>query len=806
MAYLRPVADWIVNELKYREAAPELAMFKQPFAILTSAAVVARNIEPARDTDGMYRLYANGEGASYKGCIIGNIIDPELQYGKETNIVGAEGATRSIVGLDFDAKYIYTEGDVNRRVPIPIIEKVDVNGDGENAALKEATVVIRCFSLKQLEMLELFFCRPLMNVMLEYGNNFEITGNQIEAYKTYLRGTGNTTVDSITHATYQSEKEMALQSIIVPKTSHKEFCESIYNKYHSMNEDSTKEYMNKVYKSNGQYDVFAGRVSDFSYSIGTDNTYELNLQIQTVSAISLALPSSNVSAISKIEATANKAGVILTLDDLILKTLQADFRTPDLKIDKDTLLKHTFNFVRPNDSEKARTTSTNRYISLHLLLEHMVNFITTHSIMDRSFALKTKHITVGGKSIPAIVCHSHKKIISSTDVIIFPGKLPTIRVGGVSPQLDTLILDDTNPTDVSINGLSFNFTESEIKVLLPDFKTNNDRTIKFEDVTFTSAGNSVLGNALNIFIHYEKVTDAWAKSTTRADFLATILSFINDNGYNLFNLIVAPNLEGGYLTIQDSNFSKISNTVRQRLVDDKIYRFKVGTINSIVKAFNFEMTLSDAHAAGTIFQQAYATKAVLGKTSSPQTAPDEAILQNINRNAIYTYYKNPDGFISTNPIEINAILKSFELQKQQDVAAAEEAKKTKKAQATPPKDTKKENTTQKKPNAVDPIDSKVTRFVVDGKNAILILKDSGVILESMNITQPEDQGVMSDFKCTLTIDGLSGLTFGEMFRVDGIPEIYNKLGAFQVTQIKNSIAGNMWDTTIEAGWRPFMFK
>jgi hypothetical protein len=53
----------------------------------------------------------------------------------------------------------------------------------------------------------------------------------------------------------------------------------------------------------------------------------------------------------------------------------------------------------------------------------------------------------------------------------------------------------------------------------------------------------------------------------------------------------------------------------------------------------------------------------------------------------------------------------------------------------------------------------------------------------------------------LVIDGLSGISCGELFRIDGIPEIYNKTGAFQVMNVKHSIEASGWDTTIEAGFR-----
>ena len=39
----------------------------------------------------------------------------------------------------------------------------------------------------------------------------------------------------------------------------------------------------------------------------------------------------------------------------------------------------------------------------------------------------------------------------------------------------------------------------------------------------------------------------------------------------------------------------------------------------------------------------------------------------------------------------------------------------------------------------------------------------------------------------IEIDGLSGLSCGEYFNIDGVPEIYNQTGVFQITNTKHQI-------------------
>jgi hypothetical protein len=48
---------------------------------------------------------------------------------------------------------------------------------------------------------------------------------------------------------------------------------------------------------------------------------------------------------------------------------------------------------------------------------------------------------------------------------------------------------------------------------------------------------------------------------------------------------------------------------------------------------------------------------------------------------------------------------------------------------------------------------------------------------------------------------MAGLSCGEYFQIDGIPEIYNKNGIFQITNVKQGIDESGWKTTIEAGYR-----
>jgi hypothetical protein len=59
---------------------------------------------------------------------------------------------------------------------------------------------------------------------------------------------------------------------------------------------------------------------------------------------------------------------------------------------------------------------------------------------------------------------------------------------------------------------------------------------------------------------------------------------------------------------------------------------------------------------------------------------------------------------------------------------------------------------------------------------------------------------LSYLNITLGIDGIAGFSCGEYFNIEGIPEIYNQRGYFQILNVKQGIDETGWKTTIEAGF------
>ena len=164
--FLAPLSPWIVEVLKEREENTFDTAFKSPYAILTSAALVvkgtAKTDQNERKTQLEELIRNPPPNDSYKGCIISN----------NSNDIGLSYQTgKTLVGIDFTGKPIYVDGETGRKVSTPIIESIDIDTDGANNTLKTARINVVCFTLKQLEMFELFFMKPGMNILLEWGDS-----------------------------------------------------------------------------------------------------------------------------------------------------------------------------------------------------------------------------------------------------------------------------------------------------------------------------------------------------------------------------------------------------------------------------------------------------------------------------------------------------------------------------------------------------------------------------------------------------------------------------------------------------------
>ena len=158
--FISDLKPWVKEIFLNREKLVESSMFKIPWVILTSPALVVQQSDnkklTLKEREAAFNEIIKNPNPSngYQGCIITNEIQtPENAY-------SATGP--SYIGVDFSGKRISVVGETGRTIPNLIIESLEIDTDGVGNALKVATNNVRLFSLNQLEMFELFYLKLIL--------------------------------------------------------------------------------------------------------------------------------------------------------------------------------------------------------------------------------------------------------------------------------------------------------------------------------------------------------------------------------------------------------------------------------------------------------------------------------------------------------------------------------------------------------------------------------------------------------------------------------------------------------------------
>jgi hypothetical protein len=737
--YLVPInrKKWLVEVLEEREKNPQLTAFKMPYAVLTSGALVI-NTKAESDTNKrreqlkqLIKFPQNG----YQGCIITNNIKINDTYQLED----------TIVGYDFSGRPIKVIGEKNRRVSTPIIEEIEIDTDGANNTLKTARITIKCFTLKQLEIFELFFLKPGMPLLLEFGDG-SILRHKKSRY---------------------SKPEEAL---VINKLNYNEFLQT-FSKLSTADDTTIRNFYKKAEDSLGTYDYVAGKVTNFSYTIDDSSIYNVSLEISQANQFTLAIPHTTPKQKSNTDTPPQN----LTNNQIIEQAklqLISDF---NLDIDKFNRIitnnkkdysKEFFNVGKRAEKVEDSNISLNSYISLRFILEVLMNYSIDG---NTEFEFKIPKYKINGVESDIIPVRSHKNIISSSEVIIFPGNLPNFEY---KDDKSNEIIISNKPIKCFINNYSFN-TDDTISTL--------------DGKEITKQENYTIANALNCFIKYDEILQIWKKSYTRLDFLESIITLINENSYGIFELHIASQTEGGVNSIIDFKLQNKESKERD------VYRFKPTTINSIVRTFNFNMELSDLMAGHTVFNaQKFIADAISKQSvSGSMNAFEENVYKSVDMSQYTTY----DGWYSIDNISLQTLLSKQEPIKESiDNKISSDNSKT------------DDTVTNDKNKREAILTSKFVSFkeTPDSTNILkLIFTDTETVKNNIlkgNVVNNAVKSILTPIEISIVIDGLSGLSCGEYFHIDGIPETYNRDGAFQITNIKHNITSEGWLTTIEAGW------
>jgi len=783
--FLDQLKPWIKNKFDYRKNNKEQLNLLSPFVILSSPAIVTNQ---PNNSDDIAKMYSSGNypQSAYKGCVISNFTnDSDRTYEKSF----------STIGRDLDGKSIVVEGEKNRRVSPPIILSLEIDSLNGNNTLKTANLEIKVFTLKQLELFELFFLRPGMNVVLEYGHNSDIRpAGQFSGFV----------------------KNVTIDKYLFAKKSHTNFIKDFFEIYSQKNKTTKKDYIGILAETNGDYDFMAGRTTNFSYTIESDGSYNVKMEISAGNELQLWTPikQGKLYAIT----STKKAPVTDDYKSWVAK-LVSDFNLPvDIlteKLNKNQWYEDFFNWGLINNDAKDETYSKTPYISFRLIL-HLLNnldlFLTKKESIntDQYYYLKDEN-DKNSEKIDIIPVNSSKYLISSNDSLLFPGEIPSIEIS--QEKQNVIYINEKKNLDCKIgkkNKYQFNVTNEEETEKTPALFTIYNR--KNKDSQLNDKPRQIyknVGNLLNVFISYDSFLDSYNKSYTKADVINSILSLISANMYGMsyLRLQKALDKEGDNDLIIVDEKLKIENPVPQKKEKENIYRLNIGASGSIIENFEFKLELDNLMQAQALYNSRFILNS--NKNGNKNDNTKEIVdLRTKYANIDYSYAKNADGYYSLNPILAKEVDEASEINDSNAATTITPVTKTKDEQVKE-KAAANKLAQKEKENTAEARKKNIVRFKMnsDGKTEPLnnlIYKDSSLIQAKIPKAQTGTIG-LTFLEATITMDGIAGISCGEYFLIDGVPEIYNQKGYFQVLNVKHSIKENRWTTILEIAYR-FTFE
>jgi hypothetical protein len=742
--FIKPLEEWIVKKLEEREANRNYISTLSPFAIMSSGAIVLKN-KTSQEIKELFKTQNYGtDSTTYHGCVITNTTDVSKLY--QTG--------KTIVGYDLNGKEIVVEGEANRRVSTPIIESIEIDTDGGNNTLKTAQVKVKVFTLKQLEMFELFFLRPSMSVVLEYGWGTDIRNKS---------------------------KAATIETKLFAKKKFDDYKKAYVDLFTL---DSTKgDYIKALKETEGEYDFMVGRVTSFNYSPTEDGTYDVTIEVSSGNELQLwpALKSGKDSVLAL-----KKNDKKITNYQSFIEKIAADFGRKDFKELFKNDEKDFFNYGVTNVKQKNTTVSKTPYLSIAAIIK-LINNLKTFSLQKETISVNYEYD--GKKIIPV---NSNPMLISTDESVIFPGNLPTVELNS---KTNIVVLNATT-INGKINEKSFNIDDSKIY----DFSTSlpiktNKKTIKSLVDKTNIEVNSNTGNLLNVFFSYNRFLEIVENSNSITDLVNSVLSTIQSAMLGMCNLELqvkedSPGQKS--LEIIDRKISQQSIKTGTASEKSTIHRFKIGAKESIVKNFNFNMEMSTLMQAQSLYSTQLAIANANKKTGTEASKEIDGLVS-----ADLSYATNADGYFSVNDMEVSIVKEATKKQKKEQ----EEADK-KKTEAEKKKEKEEVDKAaaeeQKKLN--EAYQSKFVKFLIGNTSQNLIYKDSGLVQLYMMPKTPSGSTALTFLEITLEIDGLAGFSCGEYFQIDGLPEIYNRNGYFQILNVKQGIDENGWKTTIEAAY------
>jgi len=329
-----------------------------------------------------------------------------------------------------------------------------------------------------------------------------------------------------------------------------------------------------------------------------------------------------------------------------------------------------------------------------------------------------------------------------------------------------------------------------------------------------------------LFINCETIITAFTEEDNVQSAIKEILSKINTDSDNLFNLSLVGGGEGvgNELRIVDNHkietLEKIlesgEDVDRNPIYFKDMFTFNIMSPNSIVKSYDLEFKLptsqigtmyaiqamgneNSVYPADDILDDVVAMSSLDKDSLSIIYQPDmggyraEQISNEDAKDAdLFNVYQNAKDLISSDVYDVAAVRESIVIPRPLPFSTNSDYKEYK-------------NTLIEEPplEKIDLIDQNNRKIVSDGDRVVTNLDDyyKKLIIKEEKVSIIDRPNLLP-FSLSLTLYGISSIQPGDTFRVDYLPEIYKKNTFCQVMHVKHDVNSDGWFTTLETKFRP----
>jgi hypothetical protein len=739
------------------------------------------------------RIISGVSGKATNGLVLVSNPNIPLFRAAGQNIESLYGSsqTSGTIGKDWNGKAVNTGTDPQIGLPSPVISSFEVD-EGSGNISRKATFTITAYTKKQLEEVTKYFLEPGFTVFLEWG------WNTTKGVAPLSESSNGIITKYVTKASSATELKTARQ------------------------------------KSSGHYECYLGFITGGGIGFN-GNAWEVTVNLTGFTELPSYL---NVSDNTTKDACGNE-----------LKT--DSFTT--IENEKD-LGKKRFKMMYNELPSVRRTNLIKDVFLLDPNIANPVNFVNFEEEVRSSIETNSKTLwgigeflgfspdtNVQGKDfeIP-----SGLSVIGTERFIRFGTLMDILNKNGVVSIMvgENDVSMNINTKNTPISAFDRIFSTDKSKLIIP-----NDRTPRFSIIDAVNAGSVIAGDSVTPcsikygnktikfpyrtdikdgmvegiklfydndgqYVKIDKKGDRWGfldDLYVNFDFVSSIIDtpkllmkealyqILNGmssavNGLWNFQIIETPKADNkGILELRvvDLNFiSNVSTTSSQ--TQSKILKFDLYGVNSVFMDSSFNMDIggammnkiigerlsatlnpSDQPTDGRLFARGYTDKVITDmKVECPPNPATESTKE--GKDEIEARQKkNLEDFLQKVGVYPNVGI------------------------------TDKNIGLSEKSYGIDA----TTYFIsYDDKNLFnqyKLLSDGGLGGDVSDITE-EDVSILLPITFSFTIHGVSGIKRGDMFVVNGLPDMYNEdKGFFQVLSVKHTVENMIWKTTVEGGFR-----